>query len=314
MVRPTISVIVATYNAQHDIERAIHSVLAQTYSEFELIVVDDCSSDQTVSVVKRISDDRIKCYLNSSNDGPSYSRNRAIGLAQGKWIAILDADDWWDPQRLEVLLDTALEHQVQIVCDNLHLIRDGEDKPFTSYLQSRESVIGTIPDGYLVDALKMIQEDYGYLKPFISSDFVRDKQVSYAGEQRVGEDFRFLLECLLAGGQMVIITTPYYYYTIRMGSLSNQSNAGKLFQVQLRQIDQLTLRYRDRSDVVVALAKYRLKKQAALTHQQFRQELQEGKLIQSFVRMTREPRLIRSLLRVLYYKVMRKTNKQVGLK
>lgn len=98
-----ISVIMAAYNAERTIQQAVLSVLEQTYQNLELLVVDDGSSDNTKEVVERLTvkDKRIKMIYSSSNHGVSYARRCALEKAKGNWIAILDSDDVWMPDKLE---------------------------------------------------------------------------------------------------------------------------------------------------------------------------------------------------------------------
>jgi len=98
---PTVSVIIPTYNRAHLIGRAIKSVLNQTYHDFELIVVDDGSKDNTEEVVKRFKDERIRYTRHDKNKGGGAARNTGIKIARGKFIAFLDSDDQWLPQKLE---------------------------------------------------------------------------------------------------------------------------------------------------------------------------------------------------------------------
>jgi len=96
-----ISVIIPTYNRAHLIGRAIQSVLIQTYSDFELIIVDDCSNDNTEEVVQAFNDQRIHYLKHSKNRGVSAARNTGIRAAQGNYIAFQDSDDEWLPDKLE---------------------------------------------------------------------------------------------------------------------------------------------------------------------------------------------------------------------
>ncbi len=91
-----------SYNTASYIRESIQSVLAQTYKDWELIIVDDCSSDNTDEVVKPfLTDERIKYFKNKQNCGAAISRNWALREANGKWIAFLDSDDLWFPNKLE---------------------------------------------------------------------------------------------------------------------------------------------------------------------------------------------------------------------
>lgn len=96
---PKVSVIIPTYNRERFIADAIDSVLTQTYDDFEVIVVDDGSSDGTPAILSRYADDRL-IHLRQNNNGRSRARNRALAIARGKYIAFLDSDDVYLPDKL----------------------------------------------------------------------------------------------------------------------------------------------------------------------------------------------------------------------
>ena len=96
-----VSVIMPSYNTAEYIADSIRSVLSQTYTNWELIIVDDCSGDNTDEVVKQFDDKCIRYLKNDRNAGAAVSRNRALREAKGKWIAFLDSDDLWTPDKLE---------------------------------------------------------------------------------------------------------------------------------------------------------------------------------------------------------------------
>lgn len=102
-----ISIIMAAYNAEKTIEQAINSVLSQTYTNFELLVVNDCSTDRTAELVKSIAakDSRVRLISNVKNSGVSYTRKHGLEEAKGSWISILDSDDAWAPEKLEKQID-----------------------------------------------------------------------------------------------------------------------------------------------------------------------------------------------------------------
>jgi glycosyltransferase involved in cell wall biosynthesis len=91
--RPLISVIMPVYNCVLYIEQSINSILKQTFEDFELIIIDDCSFDGTIEILKKFADSRIKIIKNLSNEGVSTSTNKGFKLAQGKYIARMDGDD-----------------------------------------------------------------------------------------------------------------------------------------------------------------------------------------------------------------------------
>lgn len=102
MMNELISVIMPSYNTASYIEESVQSVLNQTYRNLELIIVDDCSTDNTDEVVQHLlGDKRIRYYKNNENSGAAVSRNRALREAKGRWIAFLDSDDLWEENKLE---------------------------------------------------------------------------------------------------------------------------------------------------------------------------------------------------------------------
>ncbi|MBD1853047.1 glycosyltransferase [Leptolyngbya sp. FACHB-711] len=106
---PLISIVIPAYNAEATIQRTIQSVLIQTYTYFELLIVDDESKDATLEIAKRFSDPRIKVF-SCEHAGSSATRNRGIEQASGDYIALLDADDVWTPKKLELQLHALQTH------------------------------------------------------------------------------------------------------------------------------------------------------------------------------------------------------------
>jgi glycosyltransferase involved in cell wall biosynthesis len=107
-----VTIVMPSYKCARFIEESIKSVQAQTYSNWELIVVDDCSNDGTVEIVLdfKKEDDRISLYQNATNSGAAVTRNTALKSAHGRWIAFLDSDDLWEPEKLERQIKFMLEN------------------------------------------------------------------------------------------------------------------------------------------------------------------------------------------------------------
>lgn len=100
---PLVSVIMPAYNAEKYIEEAVSSVLSQTYKNWELLILDDCSSDCTAEIAEYFAslDTRIRLLRNPQNMGVAKTRNRGFDIAKGEWIALLDSDDVWHSDKLE---------------------------------------------------------------------------------------------------------------------------------------------------------------------------------------------------------------------
>ncbi len=105
-----VSVIIPTYNREKTIFRAVQSVLEQTYTNLEVLVIDDGSTDGTAAIVNGIKDDRVKYVALEQNGGPSKARNVGVEMAEGEWIAFQDSDDCWHKNKLE--------SQIEYVEDN----------------------------------------------------------------------------------------------------------------------------------------------------------------------------------------------------
>ena len=99
----SVSIITPAFNSEKYIAETILSVQAQTYQDWEMLIIDDCSTDKTAEIVSAFheKDSRIRYFYNSTNKGSAYSRNLALQNAKGKWIAFLDSDDTWHPEKLE---------------------------------------------------------------------------------------------------------------------------------------------------------------------------------------------------------------------
>lgn len=119
---PKVSVIIPTYNAVKTIEKTVNSVLEQTEKDFEIILVDDVSSDETYSVLKKLAnkDERILCFKNKHNSKSAYTRNVAISKTRGQFIMQLDDDDYCDPSRMEQQVDYLEKHpEIDFVGSNV---------------------------------------------------------------------------------------------------------------------------------------------------------------------------------------------------
>ena len=103
MTNELVSIIMPSYNCGQYVEESLRSVQAQTYQNWELIFVDDCSTDDTIQIINsfRADDKRIRLFQNKTNLGAAMSRNHALQEAKGRWIAFLDSDDLWEPTKLE---------------------------------------------------------------------------------------------------------------------------------------------------------------------------------------------------------------------
>lgn len=143
MKQPLISVITPAYNAERFIGETIESVLQQTYKNWEMIIVDDCSTDATVEIVQQYveQDERVRLIQLKENSGSAIARNTAMDHAKGDFFAFLDSDDLWYPEKLDKQLTFMLEKDIAF--------------SFTKYVRMRE-------DGTLTKAITKAPEKVGY--------------------------------------------------------------------------------------------------------------------------------------------------------
>jgi len=149
MKKPLFSVMILTHNRSDLLQEAIQSVLAQTFQDFEIIIIDDHSTDNTCQVVSSYQDKRIKYYLNERSKGQAGARNTAISKSKGEWIAFLDDDDVWLPLKLEKQAE-----MIKVIDNNVGLIYTG----YATYDFEKETIIKKI----LPEKKGWVQDDVLY--------------------------------------------------------------------------------------------------------------------------------------------------------
>ena len=230
-----ISVILCAYNEERYIERAIKSVLDQTYKEIELIVVDDGSRDKTAEIVRHYIDldKRIK-YFYIENSGLGKARSVGISHAKGEWISIIDADDWFDDNWLEKL-SKYIAVNVDIIIGNAYMcfqkemnIEKRERISFSrNYVfEGRQAcdflvanaIAARINQGSEIDVVSLrsigIVWDKLYRKSFLDSYNIDFQEV------RISEDLRFTTECFSKCKKVIYCDAIGYNYLVRDDSLS----------------------------------------------------------------------------------------------
>ncbi|MGB8704691.1 MAG: glycosyltransferase family 2 protein [Gillisia sp.] len=205
---PLVSVIMPAYNAELFIEEAILSVIHQQHKNWELWIIDDASTDKTLSKIEAfLADPRIHLLKNKTNRGTAFSRNLGIKKSTGTYIAFLDADDLWFPEKLEQQLDFMKTHD-QKMCFSSYLLlnEDGtssqkmvEALPVLSYKKLQKSnYVGNLTGIYNVQVLGKI----------------------YSPELRKRQDWGLWLKVLEKTGTVKGILKPLAFYRIRRDSIS----------------------------------------------------------------------------------------------
>lgn len=203
-----ISIIMAAYNAEKTIQKSIESVLAQSYQNYELLIIDDCSTDRTVEVVQTFSDERIRLIRNERNVGVSCTRKHGLDEARGEWIAVLDSDDAWVPDKLE--------KQMQLQkAKNAELIFTG-----SSFMSSNGDALG-----WILHVPKTMNYRQLLKQNLISNSSVLVYKKLYAQYYTAGdqmhEDFAIWLKILQSGIMAYGIDEPLLIYRLTEHSKSS---------------------------------------------------------------------------------------------
>jgi succinoglycan biosynthesis protein ExoO len=217
-----VSVVIAAWNAQNFILTSINSALSQKGVSIEVIVVDDASTDNTCDVVESISDSRVKLLRSRINGGPGAARNIGFATAKGKWIAVLDSDDYMNQNRLQNMLSKASTGADVLIDNFCELSSDGAiSGPFYS---STELPLGKLNLSFLIKTNLVFTKvkSTGYVKPLFKNEFVKNHSIKYWPEVKIGEDYYFLASCLARGANAEVLNEAGYVYTVRDGSISSK--------------------------------------------------------------------------------------------
>lgn len=219
---PDVSFVIAAYNAEATLDRAIASAIAQKDVSVEIIVVDDKSSDATLAVARAYPPEIVRVVALASNRGPGGARNAGLDAARGRWIAVLDSDDAVYPGRIAAMIARAEKSDAQIAVDNLLVIgEDGVagDAMFPrQYLEDlREISLASYIAGNIIFESTF---NLGYLKPIFQRRFLDENRLRYDEKLRIGEDYILLANALAKGGRCVVEPDIGYAYHIRGGSIS----------------------------------------------------------------------------------------------
>lgn len=216
----TFSIVVPVYKVEKYISKCLESILSQTFSDFELICVDDCGGDKSLEIIKDFAqnDNRIKVLENEKNSGVAYSRNRGIDEASGKYLMFIDSDDWIEPQTLEVIYKTFQEIDANsIIYDGYYFDEDVQKRRSGSIINCNR--------GYLEYTPNTICQGSDYLLKAYKTDSIKDNNIYYP----VGinfEDGEFYFKYFSLNPKTYIIDEKLYNYRVREGSIVTNARKG----------------------------------------------------------------------------------------
>jgi glycosyltransferase involved in cell wall biosynthesis len=234
--QPLVSIAVPAYNAATTIGAMIASVLAQTYSNFELIICDDASNDGTATIIQGVDDERIRFLCNPHNMGEGASRDHAISACRGDWIAVLDADDAWHPQRLAKLVEAAATDTGAMVFDDIMECHNtAQGLKFWRTLRGPKAFDAKPGMAIDVDPALWICSERLLIKPIIPAAALRGYGVKHSKLQ-FGADTEFFLKLIACGMRLRYLPKAYYYYRITPGSMSALPARYRLMRKMLEEV------------------------------------------------------------------------------
>jgi glycosyltransferase involved in cell wall biosynthesis len=207
-----VSVIVPAYNAAAHLPRCLDSIAAQTYADWEAIVVDDGSADDTAAVAER-DDPRLRLVRSPTNVGLASARNLGIESARGELLALLDADDAWRPEYLErmVALYDAAPGRVGLVTCNARFVEGG--------VESADTYLDRFPRPERVGVDELLEGNCVFIS-VLAPRAVVDEAGGFAAGMRSAEDHDLWLRIAEAGYEIVATGEPLVLYTLAPGQLS----------------------------------------------------------------------------------------------
>ena len=221
-----ISVIIPLYNVEPYLARCLDSVVSQTYSNLEIILVDDGSSDKSGAICDSYAEkDSRVTVIHQENGGASSARNAALEIFSGDYVTFVDSDDWVDPRYCEILLERALEVASPLVQCNFYRAEDDENKPLP--IRFRGAYID-LTDQYRRECLYTIvlshSINYYACGKLVRADVLKRHAIRWINTTEVFyEDRLFTLSLLSVVDRIDFVDDCLYYYCGRVGALSDRS-------------------------------------------------------------------------------------------
>ncbi len=242
-----VSIIVPIYNAQNTVGRCIDSILAQTYSDYEVILVDDGSSDATPGILDEYAkkDDRIR-VIHKENSGVSDTRNCGLAAAEGEYVQFLDADDWITPDATRLFVrsmeekpdcDMVIADFYRVIRENFSQKGDIEEEGLLTREEYADEMMKSPADFY-----------YGVLwNKFYRRRIIEEYQLRMDTRLDWAEDFIFNMEYVLHTNQIYVLKVPVYYYVKTEGSLVSQggTSIGRVVRMKMDVIEYYSRFYKD---------------------------------------------------------------------
>lgn len=221
MKTPSFSVIIPVYNTEKYISKCIQSVLQQTYTDFEIVIVNDCSQDDSQNLVDKfqLSDSRIRSYTNIQNIGLGGSRNFGIKHARGRYIVFLDSDDWLEKNMLQLVFEALEITQAEMAIFRYYLHYSSQNYSYpTKSLYKRLRIKSNV---FSLKSCPNIFDITSSCMKVYKKDLLIQNNIYFP----VGlyyEDIPFSFKCYFSIQKGVIIDKPLYYYRQHEGTITKE--------------------------------------------------------------------------------------------
>lgn len=215
-MKPFFSVIIPTYNRSRDLKRAVDSVLSQSFCDFEILVMDDGSTDDTREVMRAIHDPRVTYDWDKNFGGPARPRNRGIALAKGEWICFLDADDSWLPEKLQVCFHH-INESVDLIYHDLKIVGNVKTKYKNNVNKSRQLKKPVLID--LLENSNVISNSSVCVRKIILD---RIGEIDENTDMIASEDYNAWLRIASITDKFLYIPQVLGLYSVHQGNISSR--------------------------------------------------------------------------------------------
>ncbi len=230
-----ISVIVPVYNVKDKLERCINSILNQTFTDFELLLIDDGSTDCSLEICNKFlnADERVIVF-SKENGGVSIARNTGLGVAKGKYVVFIDSDDFVDSEYLEVLYNSVKDGNSQLGICGVKVCAPFDEKQFTPQINEGDYTVTLKNNGdAFAKLLNQRRFNYVYSKIFVKE--ILDKfDIKFDTKLKVAEDTEFVLSYLKRVASLSVVGKSYYnYIKYQSGTLTSTFNLNNFSDIEI---------------------------------------------------------------------------------
>lgn len=253
---PKISIIVPVYNVEKYLPRCIDSILAQTFTDFELLLIDDGSKDRSGEICDEYArkDNRIRIF-HKENGGVASARQMGNDKAEGKYSIHIDGDDWAEPQMLENMYSKIIETNADIVIADFFYDKNGK----SIYIQQRTKT--NVPSEILKDIL--IGKLYGALyNKLIRHSLYKERNICFIPKIDHGEDILFISQLLLLNIKVSFIHEAFYHYDQQNLNSITRNYTKKNFCIQQRYVEALIKLLPAEYDTIIEIVAFQVKNEA----------------------------------------------------